>query len=457
MQQRCASQSTKERSGYTRIGTLIVILLMCGVPSLAMAQEATAPDSGDTAWMLTSTALVLFMTIPGLALFYGGLVRVQNVLSVLMQCFALTGLITIVWVICGYSLAFNTAGMEAGKVTLTSFVGGLGTMFLRGIGVDTLSGTIPETVFITFQLTFAIITPALIAGAFAERMKFSAMLIFSVLWSIIVYAPLCHMAWSGDGSLFGDIIGALDFAGGTVVHINAGIAALVAAILVGKRIGYQTTPMPPHSLTLTVVGASMLWVGWFGFNAGSAVAADGAAGMAMLVTQISTATAAVAWMFVEWAKHGKPSALGIVTGAVAGLVAITPASGSVGPIGALVIGIVSGVVCFWGATTLKTQLGYDDSLDAFGVHGIGGIVGALLTGVFVADGLGGVGLADGMSIGTQVWAQLLSIIVTIVWSGVLSFIILKIVDATVGLRVEEDDERMGLDLSQHNERGYNLS
>ena len=457
MQQRCASQSAKERSGYTRIGTLIVILLMCGVPSLAMAQEATAPDSGDTAWMLTSTALVLFMTIPGLALFYGGLVRVQNVLSVLMQCFALTGLITIVWVICGYSLAFNTEGMVAGQVTLTSFVGGLGTMFLRGIGVDTLSGTIPETVFITFQLTFAIITPALIAGAFAERMKFSAMLIFSVLWSIIVYAPLCHMAWSGDGSLFGDIIGALDFAGGTVVHINAGIAALVAAILVGKRIGYQTTAMPPHSLTLTVVGASMLWVGWFGFNAGSAVAADGAAGMAMLVTQISTATAAVAWMFVEWAKHGKPSALGIVTGAVAGLVAITPASGSVGPIGALVIGIVSGVVCFWGATTLKSQLGYDDSLDAFGVHGIGGIVGALLTGVFVADGFGGVGLGDGMTISKQVWAQFLSILVTLVWSGVLSFIILKIVDATIGLRVEEDEERMGLDLSQHNERGYNLS
>ena len=456
MRQRCASTPTKKRSGYTRIGALIVILLICGVPSLAMAQEA-AHDSGDTAWMLTSTALVLFMTIPGLALFYGGLVRVQNVLSVLMQCFALTGLITIIWVICGYSLAFNTAGMEAGKITLGSFVGGLGTMFLRGVGVDSLSGTIPETVFITFQLTFAIITPALIAGAFAERMKFSAMLIFSILWSIIVYAPLCHMAWSGDGSLFGDIIGALDFAGGNVVHINAGIAALIAAILVGKRLGYGTTAMPPHSLTLTVVGASMLWVGWFGFNAGSAVAADGAAGMAMLVTQISTATAAVAWMFVEWAKHGKPSALGIVTGAVAGLVAITPASGSVGPIGALVIGLVSGVVCFWGATSLKAKLGYDDSLDAFGVHGIGGIVGAVLTGVFVAKGLGGNGLAEGMTIASQVWAQLLSIIITIAWSGILSFIILKIVDATVGLRVEEDDERMGLDLSQHNERGYNLS
>ena len=456
MQQRCASQSTKKRSGYTRIGTLIVILLMCGVPGLAIAQETATADSGDTAWMLTATALVLFMTIPGLALFYGGLVRVQNVLSVLMQCFALTGLITIIWVVCGYSLAFDTVGMEAGKITLTSFVGGLSKMFLRGIGVDTVSGTIPETVFLTFQLTFAIITPALIAGAFAERMKFSAMLVFSVLWSIIVYAPLCHMAWSGPGSLFGDIIGALDFAGGTVVHINAGIAALVAAILVGKRLGYQTTAMPPHSLTITVIGASMLWVGWFGFNAGSELAADGTAGMAMLVTQISTATAAIAWMFVEWAKHGKPSVLGIVTGAVAGLVAITPASGTAGPIGALVIGLVSGVVCFWGATTLKSQLGYDDSLDAFGVHGIGGIVGALLTGIFAAESLGGAGLAKA-NIGMQVWAQFLSIVVTIVWSGVLSFIILKIVDATIGLRVEEDDERQGLDLSQHNERGYNLS
>ena len=459
MQQRCSSLLAGKRTAYTRIGTLIVVLLICGVPSLAMAQDAATPDSGNTAWMLTSTALVLFMTIPGLALFYGGLVRVQNVLSVLMQCFALTGLMTILWIICGYSLAFNTAGMEAGKITVTSFIGGLGTMFLQGVDVNSLyDDNIPETVFITFQMTFAIITPALIAGAFAERMKFSAMLIFSVLWSIVVYAPLCHMAWSGPGSLFGDIIGALDFAGGNVVHINAGIAALVAAILVGKRIGYGTSAMPPHSLTLTVVGASMLWVGWFGFNAGSAVAADGTAGMAMLVTQISTATAAITWMFVEWAVHRKPSALGIVTGAVAGLVAITPASGTVGPIGALVIGAVSGVVCYWGATSLKSKLGYDDSLDAFGVHGIGGIVGALLTGVFTAKVLGGAGI-DGMeiNIGLQVWKQFLSIAVTIVWSGVLSFIILKIVDATVGLRVEEDEERMGLDLSQHNERGYNLS
>ena len=301
-------------------------------------------------------------------------------------------------------------------------------------------------------MTFAIITPALIAGAFAERMKFSAMLLFSAVWSLIVYAPLCHMAWGGDGALFGDIIGALDFAGGNVVHINAGIAALVACILVGKRIGYQTTAMPPHSLTITVVGASMLWVGWFGFNAGSQLAADGTAGMAMLVTQVSTATAAITWMFIEWIKHGKPSVLGIVTGAVGGLVAITPASGTVGPMGALAIGFASGAVCFWGATSLKSKLGYDDSLDAFGVHGIGGIVGALLTGVFASTALGG---SEEIMIGSQVLAQFLSIIITIVWSGVLSFIILKIVDAIVGLRVEEDDERMGLDLSQHNERGYN--
>jgi len=469
MQRRSASHNSRRRFSYPLIGTLIIILLLSCVSSLILVQDvfadqhetteveaAVPPDSGDTAWMLTATALVLFMTIPGLALFYGGLVRVQNVLSVLMQCFALTGIVTVLWIVIGYSLAFNTAGMEAGKITFNSFVGGLGTFFLTGIGVDTLldGGTIPETVFVVFQMTFAIITPALIAGAFAERMKFSAMLLFSAIWSLIVYAPLCHMAWSGDGSLFGDIIGALDFAGGNVVHINAGIAALVAAILVGKRLGYQTTAMPPHSLTITVVGASMLWVGWFGFNAGSELAADGTAGMAMLVTQVSTATAAITWMFIEWGKHGKPSVLGIVTGAVGGLVAITPASGTVGPIGALVIGFVSGAVCFWGATSLKSKLGYDDSLDAFGVHGIGGIVGALLTGVFTAEVFGGAGMDVG--IGLQVWKQFLSIVITIVWSGVISFIILKIVDGIVGLRVDEDDERMGLDLSQHNERGYNL-
>ena len=435
---------------------VLLAVILLGLPTASFAEDEL--DSGDTAWMLTSVALVLFMTIPGLALFYGGLVRSKNVLSVLMQCFALTGLITILWGFFGYSLAFDTTGMVEKTTNLNSFVGGMGKAFLRGIGAETIlsESTIPETVFIMFQLTFAIITPALIAGAFAERMKFSAMLLFSAIWSLVVYAPLCHMAWSGSGSYFGDILGALDFAGGTVVHINAGIAALVVALLIGKRVGYPDTPMPPHSLTLTVVGASMLWVGWFGFNAGSAVAADGAAGMAMLVTQFSTATAAIAWMAVEWIKYGKPSVLGIVTGAVAGLVAITPASGSVGPMGAIVIGFASGVICFWGATSLKQSLGYDDSLDAFGVHGIGGIVGCILTGIFVSESLGGQGLAEGMTIGKQVGAQVLSIIVTIVYCGVLSLIILKIVDAIVGLRVDENEEQEGLDLSLHGERGYDL-
>ena len=356
----------------------LAALTVVGLPAPALADEL---NSGDTAWLLTSTALVLFMTIPGLALFYGGLVRSKNILSVLMQCFAITGLITIIWTVCGYSLAFDTTGMEGGVTNIRSFVGGLGKAFLSGIQGDTLSGTIPETVFVTFQLTFAIITPALIVGAFAERMKFSATLWFMGLWSITVYAPVCHMAWSGDGSFFGDR-GVLDFAGGTVVHINAGVAALMAALVIGKRQGYPNTPMLPHNLTLTVVGASMLWVGWFGFNAGSALAADGAAGMAMLVTQIATGTAALAWMFTEWVKQGKPSALGTVTGAVAGLVAITPASGSVGPAGAIAIGIASGVICFWAATSLKRRCGYDDSLDAFGVHAVGGIVGSILTGIF---------------------------------------------------------------------------
>ena len=431
---------------------MLLLLMFLALPKLALAEDTL--NSGDTAWLLTSTALVLFMTIPGLALFYGGLVRVKNVLSVLMQCFALTGLITIIWIVIGYSLAFDTTGMTKNVVNSHSFVGGLGKIFLSGVTADSLSGTIPETVFICFQLTFAIITPALIAGAFAERMKFSAMLWFMGIWSIIVYAPICHMAWAGDGSYFGDILGALDFAGGTVVHVNAGIAALIAAIMVGKRLGYPETPMAPHNLTLTVIGASMLWVGWFGFNAGSALAADGAAGMAMLVTQISTATAALAWMFIEWIRYGKPSVLGIVTGAVAGLVAITPASGSVGPLGALVIGLASGLICFWGATSLKHILGYDDSLDAFGVHGIGGIVGCLLTGVFAAEGLGGMGIDKG--IGSQLLSQFASLIVTILWSGIGSFIILKAVDRTVGLRAKYNDEREGLDLSLHNERGYNL-
>ena len=435
----------------TALGMLFVLMFLA-LPKLALAEDAL--DSGDTAWLLTATALVLFMTIPGLALFYGGLVRAKNVLSLLMQCFTLTGLITVIWIVIGYSIAFDTTGMSMKVTNAHSFFGGLGKAFLRGVSADSLSGTIPETVFICFQMTFAIITPALIAGAFAERMKFSAMLWFMGIWSIIVYAPICHMAWAGDGSYFGDILGALDFAGGTVVHVNAGVAALVAALMIGKRYGYPETPMPPHNLTLTVIGASMLWVGWFGFNAGSALAADGAAGMAMLVTQISTGTAALAWMFVEWIKYKKPSVLGIVTGAVAGLVAITPASGSVGPMGALVVGLASGVICFWGATSLKQRLGYDDSLDAFGVHGIGGIVGCLLTGIFAAQGLGGMGMDKG--IGSQLWAQFVSLIVTILWSGIGSFIILKVVDRIVGLRVRYNDEQEGLDLALHNERGYNL-
>ena len=440
------------RPSASRLGVFLALAILA-LPSLAQADQL---NSGDTAWMLTATALVLFMTIPGLSLFYGGLVRAKNVLSVLMQCFALTGLVTILWIVYGYSLAFDTTGMEAGVTNLHSFVGGLGKAFARGISVDSLSGTIPESVFVTFQLTFAIITPALIAGAFAERMKFSAMLLFMTIWFTLVYAPVCHMAWSGGGAFFWDL-GVLDFAGGTVVHINAGIAGLVAALVLGKRQGFPRTLIPPHSLTLTVVGASMLWVGWFGFNAGSAVAADGAAGMAMLVTQVATASAALSWMFVEWIKHGKPSVLGIVTGAVGGLVAITPASGSVGPMGAIAIGVVAGILCFWGATSLKKKMGYDDSLDAFGVHGIGGIVGAILTGIFCAEALGGQGFGDGhSSIGGQLVAQLIAVIFTIVYCGVLSFIILKIVDAIIGLRVSEEEENQGLDISLHDEQGYGM-
>ena len=417
------------------------------------AEEAPTADTGDTAWMITATALVLFMTIPGLSLFYAGMVRQKNALSVLMQCFAITALISVLWMVYGYSLAFDTTGMEGGTINLASFIGGLNLAMMSSITVDSLTGTIPESVFATFQMTFAIITPALIVGAFAERMKFSALLVFSVLWFTVVYLPMTHMVWSGDGALMWDW-GVLDFAGGTVVHINAGIAGLVAALVLGKRKGYPTTAMAPHSLTLTVIGASMLWVGWFGFNAGSAVAANGTAGMAMLVTQIATAAAALAWMFSEWATHGKPSVLGIVSGAVAGLVAITPASGTAGPAGALVIGLAAGFLCFLAATRLKRALGYDDSLDVFGVHAVGGIVGAILTGV-CAGTLGGVGLAEGVSIGQQVWIQAKSVLFTLVFSGVLTFVILKIVDAVVGLRVSSEQESVGLDLALHDERAYN--
>jgi len=424
---------------------------------LLYAGPAAAADTlsaGDTAWMLTSTALVLFMTIPGLSLFYGGLVRSKNVLSVLMQCFSITALITVLWVVYGYSLAFDTTGMQEGVYNFHSFVGGLDLAFLKGVHPDTLSGSIPTTVFICFQLTFAIITPALIVGAFAERMKFSAVLWFTALWFTIVYTPICHMVWSGPGALMANW-GVKDFAGGTVVHINAGIAAIMSALLIGKRTGYPDTAMPPHNLTMTVMGAGMLWVGWFGFNAGSALAADGSAGMAMLVTQTATAAATIAWVAIEWLRHGKPSVLGAVTGAVAGLVAITPASGYVGPMGALVIGAAAGVCCFITATSVKRAMGYDDSLDAFGVHGIGGIIGALLTGIFVAPYLGGNG-GTGFEMMPQFIAQAKGVVFTIVYCGVLSAILLKLVDVTIGLRVNEQVEYQGLDVTEHEERGYTL-
>jgi Amt family ammonium transporter len=405
-------------------------------------------DSGDTAWMLTATALVLFMTIPGLSLFYAGMVRSKNVLSVLMQCFAITALMTIIWTIYGYSLAFTDGG------SINGFIGGLDKAFLAGVTVDSLHGTIPETVFMTFQMTFAIITPALIVGAFAERMKFSAMLIFMAIWVSIVYVPICHWVWGGGW--LGEY-GILDFAGGTVVHINAGVAGLVAAIMLGKRKGYPQTPMPPHNLTYTIIGAAMLWVGWFGFNAGSELAADNVAGMAMAVTQIATAAAALGWMFTEWVLHGKPSVLGIASGAVAGLVAITPASGAVGPMGALAIGAAAGVGCFFTATRLKRIFGYDDSLDVFGVHAVGGIIGAILTGVFAATALGGAGFGDGNSnITEQVTAQFIGVIATIIFTTIMTIIILKVIDMIIGLRVDEEQETEGLDITQHEERGYIL-
>ncbi|KXK67736.1 ammonia channel protein [Pseudomonas monteilii] len=432
-------------------------LLSLVMPGLALAEEAApALNSGDTAWMLTATALVLFMTIPGLALFYGGMVRSKNVLSVMMQCFAITGLMSILWVVYGYSMAFDTTGMEKGVLNFNSFVGGFSKAFLSGVTPSNLTSAaalFPEAVFITFQMTFAIITPALIVGAFAERMKFSAMLVFMGIWFTLVYAPIAHMVWSGDGALMWDW-GVLDFAGGTVVHINAGIAGLVCCLVLGKRKGYPTTPMAPHNLGYTLMGAAMLWVGWFGFNAGSAAAANGTAGMAMLVTQIATAAAALGWMFAEWIGHGKPSALGIASGVVAGLVAITPAAGTVGPMGALVIGLISGVVCYFCATSLKRKLGYDDSLDAFGVHGIGGIVGAILTGVFAAPALGGFGAVT--DIGMQVWIQAKGVIFTVVYTAIVTYVILKVLDVVMGLRASEEEESVGLDLAQHNERGYNL-
>jgi Amt family ammonium transporter len=403
-------------------------------------------DTGNTAWMLTSTALVLFMTLPGLALFYGGLVRTKNVLSVLMQCFAIASVVTVLWVICGYSLVFTSASSPG----VNAVIGGLGKAFLAGIPRGALSGSIPETVFAMYQLTFAIITPALIVGAFAERVGFAAMLVVSALWSLVVYVPVAHWMWGG-GWL--QQLGALDFAGGIVVHVTAGIAGLVAALYVGKRKGYPTQPMLPHSLTLSVVGAGMLWVGWFGFNAGSALGANGTAGMTLAATQVSAATAATVWMALEWIINGRPSVLGLITGAVAGLATVTPASGYVGIAGAMAIGAVAGVVCFFSATTMKRRFGYDDSLDAFGVHGVGGLVGSLLTGVFASVALGG---TESISIGHQLGIQALACAVTGAWSALVTWVAFRVVDALHKARADEEHELVGLDLADHGERGWDL-
>ncbi len=430
---------------HNRKGLSAVLLttLLGLLPSIALADEL---NGADTAWILTSTALVLFMTIPGLSLFYAGLVRAKNVLSVLMQCFAITCVVSVLWLVFVYGLAFGDGG------DMNKWIGSLDQLMHGGIARDSMSGTIPETVFSMFQMTFAIITPALIVGAFAERMKFSAMLWFSAIWLVVVYAPVTHWVWGG-GWL--SDMGLLDFAGGTVVHVNAGVAALVAAMVLGPRKGFGKTPMPPHNLTMTVAGAGMLWVGWFGFNAGSALGANGDAGMAMLVTHISAAAGSLAWMAMEWIRHGKPSVLGIVTGMVAGLGTITPASGFVGPAGALIIGLTAGVVCYSATAFLKHTLKIDDSLDVFPVHGMGGILGTLLAGVFVGI-LGGVGLAEGMTMGSQVWVQFVGVAATFVYCGILSWIILKVIDAVIGLRVTPDEETQGLDIVLHDETGYNL-
>jgi len=404
-------------------------------------------DGANTSWILTSTALVLFMTLPGLALFYGGLVRSKNILSVLMQCFAIAGIASIVWLILGYSLAFSGEG---------AYLGDFSKLLFAGVSEGSLSGDIPESLFALFQMTFAVITPALIIGGFAERMKFSAVLLFSTIWLIVVYSPVTHWVWGGGW--LGQM-GLLDFAGGTVVHITAGVAALVAAIVLGPRKGFPQKPMPPHNMTMTITGAGMLWVGWFGFNGGSALAANGDAAMAMLVTHISAATAAITWMFYEWVKFGKPTALGMVTGIIAGLGTITPASGFVGPAGALVIGFLAGVVCFNAVIFVKQKLKIDDSLDVFPVHGVGGIIGTLLAGIFAASSLGifsGQGLAEGMTISSQLGVQFVGVISTIIYTAVATFIILKIVEPITGLRVSDDEEQQGIDITSHEEKGYDL-
>lgn len=420
----------------------------------AYAGEQAAMDSGDTAWILISTALVLFMTIPALALFYGGLVSTKNVLSVLMQCLTLTAAMSVVWVICGYSLAFDTTGMEAGTVNLNSFIGGFSKSLMMGIGPDSLQGTIPEILFVAFQMTFAVITPALMIGAFAERMKFSAVLIFSILWLLIVYIPICHMTWGGAGGFFADR-GVMDFAGGIVVHVTAGFAALVACIMIGPRSGYPRHLVPPHNMTMTVTGTAMLWVGWFGFNAGSALAANGQAAMALFVTHLSASAATIVWMGIEWIKLGKPSVLGAATGSIAGLAAITPASGYVGPAGALAIGSCSAALCFIFATMLKQKFGYDDSLDVFGVHGVGGFLGTVLCGVFASSQFGGFNNGrDDYDILSQVTTQIVAAASAAVYTIIATFVILKLIQLTIGIRVDGTAESRGLDLAEHEERGY---
>ncbi len=428
---------------YTLMGKCLLMLGLVLASSGVYAGDAGV-NGANTAWILTSTALVLFMTLPGLALFYSGLVRRKNVLSVLMQCFAITCLVSILWMVCAYGLAFGDGG-GANKV-----IGG-GKVFMGGIGLNTLSGDIPETVFFMFQMTFAIITPALIVGAFAERIKFSAVLLFTALWLVVVYAPICHWVWGG-GWL--QARGFMDFAGGSVVHINAGVAAVVAAVYIGKRRGFPEAAMPPHNMTLTVAGASMLWVGWFGFNAGSALTAGSNAGMAMAVTHISAAAGSLAWMCCEWIRYGKPSVLGIVTGMVAGLGTITPASGFVGPIGGLIIGLLAGTVCYFATQFMKKALRIDDSLDVFPVHGVGGMLGTLLTAVFAATSLGGLGLEG--SIASQLVTQFIGVVATIVWCGVFSLVLLFLIDKAIGIRVSPEDETEGLDVTLHNERGYIL-
>ena len=423
---------------YKLLAMALVVLLL---PMMANANQI---DTGDTAWMLTSSALVFFMLLPGLSLFYGGLVRSKNVLSILMQCFAIACAMSLLWFAVGYSLAFSGDG---------DWIGNLDKAFLKGVTFDSVSGTIPESVFVVFQMTFIMITPALFVGGFAERMNFAAMLVFSLLWSLIVYIPVCHWVWGG-GWLADK--GLLDFAGGTVVHVTAGVSALVAAMVIGNRSGFPERAMTPHSLTLTVVGAGMLWFGWFGFNGGSAVGANGGAGMAMLVTHLSAAAGSLAWMAVEWIRFGKPSVLGIVTGMVAGLGTITPASGFVGPLGGVLIGLSAGIVCYIATQLIKSVFKIDDSLDVFPVHGVGGALGTILAGVFVSEKLGGSGYAEGMNLGSQLGVQVLGVVVTLVYAALVSYVLLKVIALLMPLRATPETEQQGLDIVQHGETGYNL-